>query len=216
MIGPLDRLLMRRAQLVGPRDRDRLEDERFTLVSNDCWGAEVYRHLRLSYTTPFVGLFVPAPDYLMMLSDLERWVHAPMRFVERSRYPEYGEPPYPVARLDGEVELHFVHHTDPATAEATWRRRAERMDFDRLVVKLSAAKDRCTDEHVRALDAMDGVGRLCLSPVAMPDVACVRRVRLWSDNGKYLFYRCLLDLDIVAWLNAASRKNAATAGVARV
>ena len=39
-------------------------DTRFTVVSNNCWGAHIYQALGVPYATPFVGLFIPPADYL--------------------------------------------------------------------------------------------------------------------------------------------------------
>ncbi|NVO85925.1 DUF1919 domain-containing protein [Hymenobacter terrestris] len=48
----------------------RLINRNFTLFSNDCWGAEVYKYFNLPYNTPFVGLMVMAPCYVQFLQTL--------------------------------------------------------------------------------------------------------------------------------------------------
>lgn len=109
----------------------------FTIVSNNCWGAHVYQALGIEYRTPFVGLFLPARDYLHLLGDFDRLIHAPLRFVDESsdlhvnEMRRQGGLSYPIAMLGEEVEVDFMHYRSAAEAESTWQRRVARMAEDR-------------------------------------------------------------------------------------
>lgn len=110
----------------------------FTVVSNDCWSAEIYRYLNRPYNTPFVGLFLYGPDYARLLGDLDRNVRGPLDFGS-SRW--VSAPTYPVGLLADEIEIHFLHYGSAEQARDTWHRRSARMDWDELRIKLSTGKE---------------------------------------------------------------------------
>jgi len=46
----------------------------------------------IEYTSPFIGLFICAPDYIVMLKvkSLARYLSLPLEFVEKSKYDGQG------------------------------------------------------------------------------------------------------------------------------
>lgn len=184
------------------RDKDvhRLGDEPFTVVSNDCWGAEVYRHLGRPYNTPFVGLFLYGPEYTRLVGDLRGYLAEPLRFVDRSRY--VTDPQWPIGML-GDVEIELQHYATPAEAEAKWCRRLERFDWSAVRVKLSTGKDQIDDRTEAAVRALGGLV-LTGRRRAAGDVA----VRPFSHNGKRLFLRSIRHFDLVTWLASGAVQRA--------
>jgi uncharacterized protein (DUF1919 family) len=200
-----------RADRSRARHRGRLRNEGFSIISNDCWGAEVYRHLELPYNTPFVGLFMFAPCYIRLLEDFDSALHAPLTFIDESRYAPANEDrttraagPYPLALLGEDIELHFVHYSDETVALETWRRRVERISRDNLFVKYAADKDESTPELVRRFDALPFDHKVCLSREPYPGVSSARTIRGWEQNGANLFWIGLSQLDWIQWLNRES------------
>ncbi len=186
----------------------RLRNHDFSVVSNDCWGAEIYRHLGLPYRTPFVGLFLFAPCYIRLLEDLEGALRAPLTFVDASRYQCANEDratraagPYPIGVLCGDIEIHFVHHASERTARESWSRRTSRVDPDNLFVKFSADKDACTLDTLARFDALAYAHKVCLSREPYERVPSARRVKGWDPNGANLFWIGLRQFDWIAWLN---------------
>lgn len=177
--------------------RRALRNTQVSIVSDNCWGGFMSQYCRLPYRSPFVGLFVPAPDYLRMLRSLRAYVEGDFRFVERadSRYSDrltYIREEYPVGILTpsggaGEpVEVHFLHYASPEEALAKWRRRAARLDYDNLIVKL-ADRDLCTPELIAEFDALDYPSKVCFTARPRPYAStvwiatqCYRR-RLYNE-----------------------------------
>ncbi|MDE6623150.1 MAG: DUF1919 domain-containing protein [Alistipes sp.] len=176
--------------------RRSLRNTQVSIVSDNCWGGFMSQYCRLPYRSPFVGLFVPAPDYLRMLRALRAYVEGDFRFVTRhdSVYRDRlthvrGE--YPVGILTpvggGEpVEVHFLHYASPEEALAKWRKRAARLDYDNLLVKL-ADRDLCTPELIAEFDALDYPSKVCFTSRPSPYAStvwiatqCYRR-RLYNE-----------------------------------
>jgi uncharacterized protein (DUF1919 family) len=89
--------------------RWRLRHKSFSIITNNCWGAQIYQKLRRIYTTPFVGLFIPPSCYLTMLRDFNHYLQAALTFVKESRrdavnrFREGRGLGYPIGNLGGEV-----------------------------------------------------------------------------------------------------------------
>jgi uncharacterized protein (DUF1919 family) len=140
----------------------------FTLISNNCWGAHIYKALKRPYATPFVGLFIPPGDYLRLLPEVASIVHADIRFISSSRHEEVESfrtrrnANYPIGLLDGRIELHFMHYQSAEDAVVKWRRRTERASWesDSLFFKF-CDHDGASNEQIRCFDDMSGLSRVC-------------------------------------------------------
>ena len=54
-----------------------------TIISNNCWGGFVYQKFNLQYRTPFVGLFIFAPDYIELLENFDTLIEKKMCIRDR-------------------------------------------------------------------------------------------------------------------------------------
>ena len=126
------------ADLIGKLDRKRLNRKDFVIISNNCWGAEIYRQFNKPYNTPFVGLFLYGPCYIKLLENFEDYLASDLRFVRTSRYMDHP-PHYPLGMLE-DLEIHFVHYKDAEEAREKWYRRLNKMititDQDNYFFKL--------------------------------------------------------------------------------
>ncbi|MDB5029166.1 MAG: hypothetical protein JWO66_2855 [Candidatus Eremiobacteraeota bacterium] len=190
------------------RRRGRVRDRSFTIVSNDCWAAEVYKDLKLPYATPFVGTRIMGPEFIELVRDLPRALAGRLEPAPASRYAalvdrehrEWKE--YAVGLLDGRIELHFLHYATFAEAADKWRRRLDRIVWNRLFFKLSADKDGFTEEHLRAFDALDVPGKLAFVRRPYPGVRCAVVCGDDYDVDAVKFYRSSLrHFDLSGWLN---------------
>lgn len=191
-----------------------LRRDKFTIISNDCWGAEVYRHFGLAYQTPFVGLFFMAPCYIKLLKDLKSFLHTQdLVFISTSKYEACNQDRaqkgkyYPIGVLNGEVEIHFLHYHSEEEARETWTKRCTRVNWERLFVKLDAGKDACTPELVREYDALPYTQKIILSPTPLTISLTNTSVFVMSDwiiDGAKMYRRCLAQLDICNWLSNGS------------
>jgi uncharacterized protein (DUF1919 family) len=145
-------------------------DTRFTLVSNNCWGAHVYQALGVPYATPFVGLFIPPADYLELMARFDELIGAELSFVRESKSASVNAwrtregLDYPIARLGDVVEIDFQHYHGEDEARATWRRRCARVtpDADRRFFKFDD-REGATAAHIEAFAALPLVNKLCFT-----------------------------------------------------
>jgi uncharacterized protein (DUF1919 family) len=109
--------------------------EMWAIVSNNCWGADLYQEAGLEYNTPTVGLWIHADDYIALLSDFRTLMASPLRFTQQSRH---GPKPHPVGVLGDGVEVQFQHYESEDEALRKWTARAARLPAsdDDLYIKV--------------------------------------------------------------------------------
>lgn len=145
-----------------------LKNREFTIISNNCWGGFVYQRYDLVYRTPFIGLFVFAPDYIRLLNDLEKYMNKELIFIDASKSKYVSElkksdryNKYPIALLD-DVEIHFLHYKDKDEARLKWNRRVKRINYNNMLVKFSD-RDLCNERLIYEFDKMNFKNKLCFT-----------------------------------------------------
>ena len=135
-----------------------IKNKDFSIISNNCWAGRVYQYLDMPYLSPTAGLYFFAPDYIKFVSDLRRYLAAPLRFIEpeESKYYEEikkrNQIDKPIGIID-DVEIVFLHYGTKEEAEEKWNRRRERVNFDNIIVKFSRM-DLCTEKEIEQFDSL--------------------------------------------------------------
>ncbi len=127
-----------------PYRRKKLKRTDFTIISNNCWAGHVYRYYGLSYTTPTVGLFFFADDYLKFIKNLKHYINSDLHFIPLSESRHEKELRIqggkslacPIGVLD-DIEIIFLHYKTEQEANTKWSRRKKRINWDNLYVKMS-------------------------------------------------------------------------------
>ena len=176
--------------------RRKLKYKDFTIISNNCWaGTAVYQPFGLKYNTPTVGLFIMDEDYIRFLERLEWYLTQTPIFIapQKSRYydriSERGtkEISYPIAVLGNDVELHFLHFHSQSEALEKWTRRCRRINFDRLIVKMSLRDSGCDMKDMHAkFKSLPFKSKFCFSPI-----------RDFADSKEIIFVPELRTLNLV-------------------
>ncbi|GAA4019971.1 DUF1919 domain-containing protein [Hymenobacter fastidiosus] len=192
------------------RQQQQLRNHDFTLISNDCWGAEVYKYFELPFNTPFIGLMLMAPCYLELLRDPRHYLSQRLEFQAQSRYESINElqkshkQTFPVATLGGNVEVQFLHYHSPQEAAEKWQRRVARINWNNLRVKFDGSKDFATPELVREFTRLPYQQLLLLEkPVTGAPQGVV--VPDYTTNGMELFRRAMPYFDLLGWLQQPSQ-----------
>lgn len=98
-------------------------------------------------------------EYVKFLGDLRRFCNCDLRIIraEESRHYEWlkaqNNAHAPIALLDGEVEVVMLHFRSNEEVVEKWKRRAERICWDNLIVKFSE-QNYTTEAHLRKVDEM--------------------------------------------------------------
>ncbi|MCF8256645.1 MAG: DUF1919 domain-containing protein [Flavobacteriales bacterium] len=190
--------------------REEMLRSQVCLVSNDCWGGQLYKYADVHYNTPFVGLFMMAPCYMELLKDIQgHLAEGRLEFIAQSRYTDSNafrkakNLTYPIGLLNGTMEVHFMHYASEQEALEKWTRRCARMNFGNLAIKFDGSKDNATPDLMRRFCELDRPKKLGLcraddrSSVSDCQLACDH----WESDGARMFRHSLKHFDIVRWLN---------------
>lgn len=148
--------------------RARLRTLDFTIVSNNCWGAHIYKNIGEPYRTPFVGVFVAPSCYIKLVSRFRWYMSQPVRFIARSKHDyinafrDKDNVRYPIGVIGDDVELQFLHYESETEATEKWTRRSARMTKDdSLLFFKFCDRDGCTAEELSAFDAAPLAHKVC-------------------------------------------------------
>ena len=111
----------------------------FTIISNNCTGGYVYQYFGISYKTPTEGIYFITSDYIKILERPEYYFKHNVKLIDpkESTLARAGQNiTYPVGVID-DVEVYFMHYPNPQEAVEKWKRRASRMNFNKLFFLLT-------------------------------------------------------------------------------
>lgn len=196
-------------RLAGALERRRIGDTPFAIISNNCWGYQLYNDLGRNYNTPFVGLFVMPECYLALLADFQRSISGEIVIGRQSKYR--AEPTrYPVGVLPCGAEIHFLHYGPDAEALEKWQRRCARLReaiaADTPLFLKFCDNEGATDEQFARFHAVPFGTKISFSPRALPLPGHVGERSLASrktgrvGSGTWLYDKRNHWFDISCWI----------------
>lgn len=159
----------------------------FSIISNNCWAGRVYQYLDMPYLSPTAGLYFFAPDYIRFVSNLKHYLGCKLEFInpEDSKYyellKERNQLSVPVALLD-DVEIIFLHYKTPEEAAEKWYRRAARVNYDNLYVKLSRM-NLCTEKEMAEFAELPFENKILLNNRRKKRYRCEIRFSVEDEDG---------------------------------
>lgn len=129
---------------INRRNRKKLINNDFSLISIDCLGGIVQHDLGVKFNTPTVNLWFYPLDFLRFVNDLEHYLNCNLEFVNENGIS------YPVARLD-DIKIYFTHYNNNKEAKEAFEKRKNRIKWDNIFVIMTDANN-CTEEQIKAFD----------------------------------------------------------------
>ena len=184
--------------------KNQLNNTDFTIISNNCWGGSVYRRYNLPYTSPTVGLYFFADEYIKFLENLEDLIHTPLKIVDVSESKYYsilkskGQTSVPIGILNDNVEVVFLHYKTKEEAYEKWTRRCTRVNEKNLIVKFSEM-NLCNEEHLKAFEQLNYNKKLLLLAKEHEQISDGIIIKKYTRNGEIsndtLYYDKFIDLE---------------------
>ena len=161
-----------------------------SIISNNCWGGFMYQSCNLKYNSPFIGLYMYAPEYMALLRNLRYNLAQPLHFIkhEQSKYRVVVPPQYIIGVLgDTDIEIVFMHYHLEEEALEKWNRRLKRINWDNMIVKFSDTDYGCTDELIEEFDKMPFKHKVCFTAKVHSDCNSVIYMPEYKDNPCVLY-----------------------------
>lgn len=161
----------------------------FSIISNNCWGGLIYQYFGLKYLSPTVGLFIMESDYVKMLSDLKTYMNEKLIFIDPKESKFYDqitqdrEINYPVAKLK-DIDVFFMHYASKKEAYEKWERRKKRINYDRLLVKLSERTDSSPD-IIKTFSQLPFKNKICFTEkeYSYPNCVLIEQLKKMNIEG---------------------------------
>ena len=120
---------------VNKRNRERLNSEPFTLLTNNCIGGIVYHDLGMRFDSPTINLYFKDQDFIEFISNFEFYKKAEL--IED--LSEHDELNFPVGILKGDlihrdIHIYFQHYKTFKEAAQKWIERSLRTQSKILVI----------------------------------------------------------------------------------
>ena len=106
------------------KNRKRLKNRDFTLLTSNCLGGIIYHELGLKFLSPTINIRMDSPDFIKFVANIQDYLINELKFI-------HSEEPFPVAYL-GDVRINFVHYKTDDEAMQKWEERKKRINWDNV------------------------------------------------------------------------------------
>lgn len=144
-----------------------IKNKNFTIISNNCWGGFIYQMLKLPYNTPTIGLFFYGNDYVKFCKNIKEYLNKEMIFIKCQDSKYYNElknnreHEYPIGKIN-DIEIHFLHYKDEYEAVDKWKRRCERINWNKIIFKFSQ-RDLCDKSDIEEFMKLEHKNKICFT-----------------------------------------------------
>ena len=124
--------------------RERLKNSDFTILSNNCCGALIYRLLGLPYLSPTINVGISHWDFIFFCSDINYYLYSPLEVLPEEQRIKFNNATCPIGIIRGDdirkdVRIMFPHEKTFEEAKEKWYRRAKRVNLDNVFLLMDTA-----------------------------------------------------------------------------
>lgn len=184
------------------RQRRRLKNFEFSIITPNCTGGFIYRDLCLPYLSPTVNLTIRMNDFVRLAENFKWYMEK--EIVELKE--DYG---YPAGML-GDIRINFVHYENFEKAIRKWNERKKRIKWDNLF--FIGIERGCAYETLQRFDRLPYRNKVVLTHLEYPEIKSSYYIKGFegdSEIGNLLKFknqsikrRYLDDFDYVSFLNS--------------
>lgn len=183
------------------KNRRKLKNTDFTIISNNCWGGFVYQKYGLKYQSPTIGLFFIGNDYIKFCANLKYYINQPLKFISFKSSQNYelikkSEIEYPVAKLD-DIEIYFMHYDSEEEALEKWERRVKRINLDRILFKLSQRKQEFEKRDIEEFMKLQLKNKVCFTYDEFPETILIPELEKCIGDEVTLISKYFDELDVL-------------------
>ena len=188
------------------RQRIRLKNRKFSLLTGNCIGGYLYHQLGLPFLSPTINMMILNQDFKKLILNLEHYLSITPITYEDDKFPDV-----PSAKID-DIILHFSHYNSSEEGIAAWEKRKRRIDIDNLYVIISdidlSSKDieelqSAKVKKIVVMTSKDYNYDYCLYIPAFRGMDHVGDLLGKTISGKWKFERYF---DFVGWINSEDSK----------
>ena len=153
---------------IGAKNRNKmLKNKNVTIISNNCFAGITYEYLDLPYTSPTIGLYFFADDYLKFIKNLKKYINAELRELKPQDSKYYSEliEKHQENKVLGkllDIEIVFLHYNSFEEAKSKWEKRCKRINYNNIIYKFND-QNNCTREHLIEFNKLKLKNKICFT-----------------------------------------------------
>ena len=105
-----------------------LKDSDITIISNNCWGAYLYKKCGKKYSSPLSWTSINIDDFCKLVSNLKHYLQSKLNFIVEEDIE------FPIALLD-DIKIYFPHFKSNKEAEDKWSRRLKNFNYNNILIQ---------------------------------------------------------------------------------
>ena len=183
---------------INRKNKSKLKNKSFSLISGDCLGGIVLHDLHLQFNSPTVNCWMYPKDFIKFVNNLKYYVNKQLIFI----YEEGIN--YPIGCLD-DIKVYFTHYKSEAHALEKWNKRIKRLNYNNIFVIMTNANN---------FDASDFIefNKIKYPHIIFTHKKCNEDNSFYCNHDKNGFFHAWIDkynphryydsFDFVKWFNS--------------
>lgn len=141
--------------------------------------------MNLPFLSPTINMFETNKDFLKMVSDIPRYMNAPLKF-HKAKYSKHTKLLYPIYSLI-DVKLRMNHYGNFTEAKHKWESRVSRINYDNILLAFYTE----SKEELEEFDMLPYKKKVCFVPF-VSDLASAFYLPRYEDET-IPFARAVID-----------------------
>ena len=163
----------------------RIKNKKFTIISNNCFGGVLYRNYHLPYQSPTCGLFFMAPEYIKFIYNMKYYLNQNIVeiSIDDSKYKDYlKQRNYKgiIGKIK-DVEICFLHYENINEVREKWRRRAQRICWDRIIYKFND-QNLCTIKELNEFEKFNAKNKICFTAQKYKNINTIQLTQFENED----------------------------------
>lgn len=115
------------------RNRARLQNKDFTIISNNCCAGVIYSDLGIQFKSPTINLYFNPEDFLIFVKNLRSYIEGELKDVSATTDKKFpvGELCPCDTGLPG-IKVYFMHYRTYEEAYQSWNARSGRINYENI------------------------------------------------------------------------------------
>lgn len=181
-------------------NKDRLINNNFSLIANNCNGCFISHDLGLRFNSPTVNLYFHIGDFVKLLENLKYYLSLELKEAKWDKYP--------IGML-GDIKVKLLHYKNFQEAKEKWDERCKRIDFNNLFI-LATDQDGCDYSIIKRFNELPYKNKVMLTNKSYPEFENTHYIKGFEEKESvgFLFeYKGITgkvyydDFDFISWFN---------------
>lgn len=161
---------------IDKRNRERLINSDFTIISSNCVGGVISHLLGEQFNSPTINMYFETKDFLKFVNNLKYYLDCEFKEASCAKYN------YPLAKI-GDITLHLLHYKSFIEAKKKWDERKKRINYNNIFI-VAVERDGCTIKEIEEFDKLPFDNKVIFTKYDMPNFKSSYHIPNTENNSE--------------------------------